>query len=139
MNALSAIELVLSEAKHPLSAKDITDLILSKKYWATAGKTPWDTVSALLSVDIKSKAVNSKFQRTAPNLFALRSWGLSEYIRQSKKDENTIEDVAFLITTILFWMAKFTCITHGCTHSLAVSCELFVYWTTLKVSLGSLL
>ena len=81
MTGLSAIEVVLTDFGKPMTAEEITDQILVKGYWQTSGKTPAATIGARLAVDIKSKGATSKFQRTGPNLFALRAWGLPEFVR----------------------------------------------------------
>ena len=79
MDALSAIERVLSDAASPLSAVEITRRILESGLWQTAGKTPEKTVDARLAVDIKRHGQVSRFQRTSPGRYALRAWGLPEF------------------------------------------------------------
>ncbi|HEX9997878.1 MAG TPA: restriction endonuclease [Abditibacterium sp.] len=91
MSALSAVETLLIEVGKPLNCSEITSLILKRKLWASQGKTPDATIHAQLAVDIKKHASDSRFQRTAPSVFALRSWGLPEYERQSKKQVQTTE------------------------------------------------
>jgi restriction system protein len=73
MTVLQAIERVLAEAKTPLSYREITDRILLAGLWHTDGKTPWATINAQLSVNIKTHEHESKFQRVGKGLFALRS------------------------------------------------------------------
>ncbi len=95
MNALDAAEYVLSKTGSPMTASDITKRILTQSLWQTQGKTPLDTVEARLAVDIRDKGTASRFQRCAPRLFALRKWGLAEYVgkafKKKAKAANEIE------------------------------------------------
>jgi restriction system protein len=88
MNSFDAVERVLFEAGKPLTSEEITAEVLTKAYWRTTGKTPTATINARLAVDIKSKGAKSKFQRTDPNLFALRAWGLPEYVKAPKSGKS---------------------------------------------------
>src|SRR5258707_2198647 len=80
MSALKAAEAVLSQAGEPLRAEEMTRRILEGGLWHTKGKTPDATLSAKLAVDIKSRGIASRFQRTKRGLFALRAWGHPEYV-----------------------------------------------------------
>ena len=73
MNVLDAVIQVLQEAGKPLQAKEITELILSKRLWQTAGKTPAATVSARLYSDIKKNGNTSPFVLTGPQTFGLKT------------------------------------------------------------------
>lgn len=75
-----AIEVVLDDAGTPLHYQDITDQILDRGLWVTDGKTPAATVNAQLAVDIRGKGPNSRFIRTAPGWFALRTSGLVPFV-----------------------------------------------------------
>lgn len=85
MNALDAVERVLSDAREPMTAQEITSRILAQDLWQTQGKTPWDTIEARLAVDIRGNGTTSRFQRCAPRLFALRSWKYPEYVSKPFK------------------------------------------------------
>ncbi len=87
MAILEKAEEVLREAGEPLHAKDIAERMIAKGIWSTSGKTPGATVNARLAVDIKRQQSLSRFQRTGRGVFALREWGLKEYIGQ-KMDRN---------------------------------------------------
>jgi len=76
---LNAVRIVLEEANEPLHSREITQRILARGLWRTEGKTPDETVSAQLSVDIINHAQASLFQRTGKGIFALRAWGLPEF------------------------------------------------------------
>lgn len=80
MGVLDAIEQVLDEAGQPLHYRDITHRVLEHGLWQTQGLTPHDTISAELAVNIKARGTTSRFQRTSKGIFALRAWGLPEYI-----------------------------------------------------------
>ena len=71
MSALDAAATVLQEAGGPLHYREITKRMLARKLWTTAGKTPWETVNARLTVDIKERGAASRFVRTGPGLYAL--------------------------------------------------------------------
>ncbi len=85
MNSLDAVEVVLNGSGEPLHYHEITRRILEKKLWATEGLTPDATINARLAVDIKRKDKLSRFQRTAPGIFALRLWGMEEYNLKKKE------------------------------------------------------
>ncbi|HIU17939.1 MAG TPA: restriction endonuclease [Candidatus Avidesulfovibrio excrementigallinarum] len=72
MKLLEAIVQVLKEAREPLHLYDITERLLNRGLWHTAGKTPADTVGARLYTDIKTNGGASPFIKVAPQTFALR-------------------------------------------------------------------
>lgn len=75
ITVLQAIERVLVEAGTPLTYREITDRILQGGLWQTDGKTPWATVNAQLSVDIKTRGHTSRFQRVDKGVFTVRPAG----------------------------------------------------------------
>jgi restriction system protein len=85
MNAIDAVEVVLTEAGEPLGYREITRRILEHGLWQTAGLTPEATIHARLAVDIKDLGANSRFQRTGPGVFALRKWDLPEVAARGAK------------------------------------------------------
>ena len=85
MSALSAVETLLAELNRPLAYAESTRLVIEKNYWRTSGRTPDATINAQLAVDIKKHGSQSRFQRTRPGVYALRSWGLAEYKSEGKK------------------------------------------------------
>ena len=87
MNAIDAAEVILSEAGKPLRYEEITRRILERDLWQTQGLTPAATVNARLVVDIKDLGAGSRFQRTAPGVFALRKWGLPEVAPRGAKSK----------------------------------------------------
>lgn len=86
MKSLDAVAQVLKELGKPLHYREITKRILDQGLWQTQGKTPEYTINANLAVDIKKHGEESRFQRTDKGIFALRSWGLPEFIITPKKE-----------------------------------------------------
>lgn len=80
MDVLEGVKQVLVESGEPLHYKEITQRMLDKRLWTTKGQTPDQTVNARLALNIKHHGSSSLFQRTEKGIFALRSWGLLEYI-----------------------------------------------------------
>ena len=74
MTFLDAAERVLTEADEPLHSDAITASALEASLIKTKGSTPAATMNALLAVAIKKKGESSRFVRTAPGIFGLRSW-----------------------------------------------------------------
>lgn len=72
---LQVAEKVLLECQEPMRPQDIVDYALRNRMFSdnVAGKTPHQTMKAKLSVDIRRKANQSKFIRTAPGRFYLRT------------------------------------------------------------------
>ena len=87
MNAIDAVEVVLAEAGEPLGYREITRRVLDKGLWQTEGLTPEATINARLGTDIKDLDAGSRFQRTAPGVFALRKWGLPEVAPRGAKSK----------------------------------------------------
>lgn len=69
MSLLDSIENVLKKAGRPLSAKEITQALLSQGLWETAGRTPAATVGARLYVDMRKG--NSRFLKAGKGMFGL--------------------------------------------------------------------
>lgn len=80
MKSTDAAEVVLKEAGEPLHYREITRRILERKLWPTEGKTPEATLGAQLGLEISQRGDKSRFQRTDGGTFALREWGLPEYV-----------------------------------------------------------
>ena len=73
MKALDAAAVVLEEAHGPLHYREVTERMLARGLWTTAGKTPWDTVNARIAVDIRKRGPSSRFVRVGPGRFALNA------------------------------------------------------------------
>ena len=68
---LSGLDLaakVLSEARRPLPAKDITELVLAAG-WKTNGKTPHATLYAAITREIARKGEDARFKKVDRGLF----------------------------------------------------------------------
>lgn len=100
MDSLDATQKVLKDAAEPLHYLEITKRILEQGLWHTEGKTPEATINARIAVDIKKFGEISRFIRTGPGTFALRSWGLDEYLLSSKseKTETKVESGKYSFT-----------------------------------------
>ncbi len=72
MKASDAAYEVLAAAATPLHVKELCDRMVAGGLWETAGKTPWDTLSAILGNEINTLGAASRFSRPAANTFALR-------------------------------------------------------------------
>ena len=73
MTALDAAEEVLRRAGTSLPVRRITELMLESGLWTTSGNTPWATVNARISSDIKSKGKQSRFCRVGPGEYGLNT------------------------------------------------------------------
>lgn len=71
---------ILSERKAPMSSDEITKEALRSGLLQTVGVTPAETMRSRLSTDILRRKERSPFMRTEAGAFALRSWGLEEYV-----------------------------------------------------------
>ena len=69
-----AIEKVLEEEKKTLHYTEIAELIAERGYRRSLGATPQDTVSAVLSVDIKNNPDQSPFLKVDKGLFILKRY-----------------------------------------------------------------
>ena len=100
MDSLGASEQVLNQAGEPLHYKEITARILAQDLWQTGGKTPDATINARLAVDIRKFGNRSRFMRTDPGIFALREWGLEEFILNGKISQPKADtvDVKYIFT-----------------------------------------
>lgn len=76
---LDAIEIVLHDVGKPLTAREITDEILARQIVNVAGKTPWKTVAARISEDIRVNGAKSRFKRAAAGQYVLRTSQFIEY------------------------------------------------------------
>ncbi len=75
MNALDAAYEVLRGAGEPLHYHEITQRMFDRGLWSSAGLTPWDSVNARITVDIKKNGEESRFYRAAPGVFGCREAG----------------------------------------------------------------
>lgn len=72
VTVLEAVAKVLAEAGEPLHCRVLAQRMLDQGMWHTTGKTPSDTVSAALAMDLKAHGTSSTFVRTGPNTYGLR-------------------------------------------------------------------
>jgi predicted NUDIX family phosphoesterase/dephospho-CoA kinase len=69
---LRVAELLFDRYREPMTARQLVDRAIGNKMLDSAGKTPWQTMKAKLSVDIRKRGDASRFVRTGPGLFYLR-------------------------------------------------------------------
>lgn len=63
---------ILEKAQKPLHYREITQRALDQGILMSDGKTPWATMMARISTDIKESGKESPFLRTEPGQFALK-------------------------------------------------------------------
>lgn len=68
ISGLDAAAQVLAESTEPLNVKQITELALERG-WAPEGKTPTNTLSAAIQMEIKRKGDDSRFAKAGKGLF----------------------------------------------------------------------
>lgn len=76
---------ILHEAGQPLHYKEIAHRADQLDLLPTGGKTKHESLNAKLSVDIKALREASRFVRTAPGTFGLRSW---DHVREYDREED---------------------------------------------------
>ncbi len=95
----AAIE-ILKKAEKPLHYKEITELALSRRLLESDGKTPWATMMARLSTDIKENGEKSLFFRTEPGHFSIRKH-VSVKAKTQKLKVKNLKANAFAIKGII--------------------------------------
>ena len=70
-SGLDATARVLAETGRPMSAKQLVEAMLAKKYWSSGGQTPHATISSAMQREMQNKGQQSRFKKTAPGQFAL--------------------------------------------------------------------
>lgn len=71
LSALDAAAKVLAEAGQPMNAKEMIDAMAKKGYWTSpGGATPWATLYAAITREIKTKApTDCRFKKMDKGLF----------------------------------------------------------------------
>lgn len=75
MTFLDAAYRVLKDSEAPLHYKNITQQALSKGYIETKGKTPEQTMTAMLNSEIQKKGAKSRFTKVKRAIYGLSEWG----------------------------------------------------------------
>ena len=75
----SAIK-ILKEYGRPMNYKEITSIALDSGILKSDGKTPWATMSAILSTDISENNLNSPFYKSEPGFYGLKDKGYLDKI-----------------------------------------------------------
>ena len=92
MNAIDAAHEILRDAGKPLHYREIAKRILAQKLWNTTGQTPWETVNARLSSDIKDRGIASRFTRESPGVYTLNSNLLADSLTFTDAAERILTD-----------------------------------------------
>jgi hypothetical protein len=72
LNILDAAERVLNESKTPMTTREIIVAAKEKRYWISTASTPWATLHAAISRDIKTNKDNSRFTKKARGKFEVK-------------------------------------------------------------------
>ncbi len=72
LTLLDAARRVLSETKKAMTTREIVKTATDKEYWTTDASTPWATLHAALSREIREKGDASRFVKAGRGKFALR-------------------------------------------------------------------
>lgn len=70
---LDAAAQILAKSKEPMGCKEIVELAIAQKLWATNGQTPSATLYAAISREISKKGKESRFGKVDRGRFELRS------------------------------------------------------------------
>jgi hypothetical protein len=70
-SALDAAAKVLAETGQPMNCRDLVEQMSAKGYWTSpGGATPWATLNAAISREIKVKGPDSRFTKADRGQFA---------------------------------------------------------------------
>ena len=74
LSALDAAAKVLSESGQAMTCQDLIGAMAAKGYWSSPkGRTPASTLYAAILHELQTKGTDSRFIKTEPGKFALRS------------------------------------------------------------------
>lgn len=69
---LPAAETILKRAGRPLTCREIVERATEAGILDSRGKTPWNTLSALLNRHIEAEGDQCRFQKVGPGKFELK-------------------------------------------------------------------
>ena len=72
LNILEAARRVLSETRKAMTTREIVKYAAEKQFWISDAETPWATLHAAISRDIKTGGEESRFMKAERGKFALR-------------------------------------------------------------------
>ena len=108
LTQLDAVEEVLRLESRPMSSREIATLVQQTTEVSLTGSTPWKTVNARLSEDIRTRGDSSKFLRTGQGQFGLREWeGVKEF-HSFKRKLKPLDEVIRVIPRDLLSTHKLT-------------------------------
>jgi hypothetical protein len=74
LSALDAAAKVLQEAGQPMNCQEMIQAMTAKGYWTSpAGKTPASTLYSAITRELKAKAKQARFQKTARGQFVYQT------------------------------------------------------------------
>ena len=73
MSQLDAAVKILTDAKEPLTCKEICRRMLEQKLWNTTGRTPGATLSASMQREIAKRGSEARFRRAERGLYELNA------------------------------------------------------------------
>src|SRR3546814_16080226 len=98
---LGTISRILDESGKPLSARAIVKALEQSGELVPSGETPWKTVGARLSVDIRSNR-ESEFLRVGRGLYALTSWKAMASVDATASRINPLDEDSLVIERATF-------------------------------------
>jgi len=102
LTLLQAVEIILRDLKRPLHAMELVDEIRRRSLTEISGETPWKTVNARISVDIRRNR-NTTFKRVAPATYGLTSFPQEEYAPKtySKRYSHLFDDQVLVFPSVV--------------------------------------
>lgn len=100
-----AIEKVLSEEKKAVHYTEIATLIAERGYRKNLGATPWDTVAAQLSNEIRKYQEKSIFVKVDTGIFILRKFldNKENLLQEVSQDESVEKQSQFINSFGIYW------------------------------------
>jgi predicted GIY-YIG superfamily endonuclease len=100
-----AIEKVLAEEKKAVHYTEIASLIAERGYRKSLGATPWDTVAAQLSNEIRTFQEKSIFVKVDTGIFILRKFldNKESLLQEVGKDESVEKQSQFINSFGIYW------------------------------------
>ena len=72
MSGLDAAAFILQREGRPMRVKEIAELAIHDKLWASEGLTPWASIASAMIREINAKGADSRFSKVDKGLFEAR-------------------------------------------------------------------
>lgn len=92
LSHLDAVEKVLELYARPMSSPEIAAAIVTHQLTEIGGETPWKTIGARLSSDIRNHGSSSRFKRTYHGRFALMYWDYEPEFKVQQRVLNPLDE-----------------------------------------------